>query len=175
MSLVILGRRKYLHREFHHCQEYPRRQYRWQNRHWQEYHWRENVSFLDWYWSLRLGWLPSIVDKSVPSALYSSDGRAVITVVSDTKRDTSSTFGMSTSVATSTLLSHRIAKICSARASGRHRKGLFGQGLYGLCDSNLWDFRVTSEHVEECPARTKQFKPACFPRSECRENGMQHR
>lgn len=41
--------------------------------------------------------------------------RAVIMVVSDAKKDTSSTAGMSTSVATSTLLSHRIAKVVPER------------------------------------------------------------
>jgi len=41
--------------------------------------------------------------------------RAVIMVVSDAKKDTSSTAGMSTSVATSTLLPHRIAKVVPER------------------------------------------------------------
>ena len=41
--------------------------------------------------------------------------RAVIMVVSDEKKDTSSTAGMSTSVATSTLLQHRIAKVVPER------------------------------------------------------------
>ena len=41
--------------------------------------------------------------------------RAVILVVSDAKKDTSSTSGMSTSVATSTLLSHRIAHVVPTR------------------------------------------------------------
>lgn len=41
--------------------------------------------------------------------------RAVIMVVSDAKKDTSSTAGMSTSVATSTLLEHRIAKVVPER------------------------------------------------------------
>jgi len=41
--------------------------------------------------------------------------RAVIMVVSDAKKDTSSTAGMSTSVATSTLLQHRIAKVVPER------------------------------------------------------------
>jgi diphosphomevalonate decarboxylase len=41
--------------------------------------------------------------------------RAVILVVSDTKKDTSSTAGMSTSVATSTLLPHRIAEVVPQR------------------------------------------------------------
>jgi diphosphomevalonate decarboxylase len=41
--------------------------------------------------------------------------RAVILVVSDVKKDTSSTSGMSTSVATSTLLSHRIAHVVPDR------------------------------------------------------------
>jgi diphosphomevalonate decarboxylase len=41
--------------------------------------------------------------------------RAVILVVSDAKKDTSSTAGMSTSVATSTLLQHRIAHVVPQR------------------------------------------------------------
>lgn len=41
--------------------------------------------------------------------------RAVIMVVSDAKKDTSSTAGMSTSVATSTLLKHRISKVVPER------------------------------------------------------------
>ena len=41
--------------------------------------------------------------------------RAVIMVVSDAKKDTSSTAGMSTSVATSTLLPHRITKVVPER------------------------------------------------------------
>lgn len=41
--------------------------------------------------------------------------RAVIMVVSDAKKDTSSTAGMSTSVATSTLLPHRISKVVPER------------------------------------------------------------
>jgi diphosphomevalonate decarboxylase len=41
--------------------------------------------------------------------------RALIMVVSDAKKDTSSTAGMSTSVATSTLLQHRISNVVPAR------------------------------------------------------------
>lgn len=43
------------------------------------------------------------------------DIRALILVVSDAKKDTSSTAGMSTSVATSTLLQHRIASVVPER------------------------------------------------------------
>jgi len=49
------------------------------------------------------------------------DLRALILVVSDAQKDTSSTAGMSTSVATSTLLPHRIATIVPARMVAMER------------------------------------------------------
>jgi diphosphomevalonate decarboxylase len=54
----------------------------------------------------------------VASELHWPEIRALILVVSDTKKDTSSTAGMSTSVQTSTLLQHRIQNVVPERMEG---------------------------------------------------------
>ena len=66
--------------------------------------------------------------------------RAVILVVSDAKKDTSSTAGMSTSVATSELLLHRAASVVSKRMEAIEKafldKDFDGFGRLTMSDSN---------------------------------------
>lgn len=59
-------------------------------------------------------WIDSLAQQVAPETHW-PELRAVIMVVSDAKKDTSSTAGMSTSVATSTLLQHRIHNVVPQR------------------------------------------------------------
>ncbi len=59
-------------------------------------------------------WSDSLAQQVAPETHW-PELRAVILVVSDAKKDTSSTAGMSTSVATSTLLQHRIQAVVPQR------------------------------------------------------------
>jgi diphosphomevalonate decarboxylase len=70
--------------------------------------------FVAWRMGTPPAWTDSKAEQIAPETHW-PEMRALILVVSDLKKDTSSTAGMSTSVATSTLLAHRAASVVPQR------------------------------------------------------------
>ena len=71
----------------------------------------------------REDWSDSVAEQIAPENHW-PEIRAVILVVSDAKKDTSSTAGMSTSVATSALLAHRASEVVPGRMEAIERAWL---------------------------------------------------